>query len=123
MVVGGANLETAAGDILVVDDEPDIRESLVSILESAGYRVRTCANGKEAVAAIERARPALILLDLMMPIMNGWQVVEWVKRCGLVSTDQVMLMSASREVWPVDVPHLPKPFEIDELLRVIRERV
>src|SRR5258708_2381999 len=65
MVEGGGSLSREAGvaDILVVDDDADILDSLAELLEAAGYRVRTSANGLEAVEAIERERPALILLD------------------------------------------------------------
>ena len=54
------------GEILLVDDDPDIRDSLRIILEKNGYSVRTAANGDEALAALKAKRPALMILDVMM---------------------------------------------------------
>jgi len=125
MAAGGGTVEAggAVGDILIVDDEEDIREFLSMLLEKHGYRVRTSANGKEAVAAIERAPPALILLDLMMPVMSGWELVDWVKNDRAVSAEQVVVMSACDSQCPSGLPFVHKPFETTELLAAIRERV
>jgi CheY-like chemotaxis protein len=111
----------AAGDILVVDDDVDIRDSLASLLEARGYRVRTCANGQEAVAAIERDPPAFVLLDLMMPVMSGWEVVDWIKRHEVIAIERVLVMSASAEV-ANGVAVVRKPFDLGEILQTIRER-
>ena len=59
--------------ILIVEDDFDIREALTQILEEEGYAVREAANGREALDVAARELPSLILLDLMMPVMNGWQ--------------------------------------------------
>ncbi len=61
----------ATTSILVVEDHADLREMLTVLLESEGFGVRTAVNGAEALARLEEARPALILLDLMMPVMSG----------------------------------------------------
>jgi signal transduction histidine kinase/CheY-like chemotaxis protein len=69
-----------AGDgraqVLVVDDDPKTRDVLRRTLQKAGWSVAEAASGSEAIAALERARPALILLDLMMPGMDGFEVLE-----------------------------------------------
>jgi CheY-like chemotaxis protein len=57
--------------ILVVDDDTDIRDFVVAVLRDEGYPVRAAANGKEALAQTERARPSLVLLDIHMPILDG----------------------------------------------------
>ena len=63
--------------ILVVEDNPDIRESFAFLIEQRGYRVRAAADGEEALAKLAEHGPAcLILLDLMMPRMDGWQLRE-----------------------------------------------
>ncbi len=54
------------GDILLVDDDPDIRDSISIILEKQGYQVRTAVNGKQALEALEQQRPDLMILDIMM---------------------------------------------------------
>lgn len=61
----------ASANILVVEDHSDLREMLAILLESEGFAVRTATNGIEALQCLDRERPALILLDLMMPVMTG----------------------------------------------------
>lgn len=65
--------------VLVVDDEPDIRELIQMNLELAGYRVATAADGREALEAVQREAPDAILLDLMMPDVDGWAVLDQLK--------------------------------------------
>lgn len=62
--------------ILVIDDEPDIRRLLAEILTQRGYQVTTSSSGADGLAQIEKNRPALILLDIMMPEMTGWDVLR-----------------------------------------------
>lgn len=63
-----------SGCVLIVDDDPDIRDSITDILELRGYSASAAANGREALARLrEGLRPCLILLDLMMPVLNGWE--------------------------------------------------
>lgn len=60
--------------VLLVDDDPDIREILADLLQGEGYPVTTASHGREALARMrEGAIPCLIVLDLMMPVMNGWE--------------------------------------------------
>lgn len=70
------NLETAAYEILVVDDSPMSLRLLTQILVMQGYRVRSAENGAEALAAVEASAPDLILLDVMMPEISGFEVAE-----------------------------------------------
>ncbi len=65
--------------ILVVDDEPNIALSLNYLMERAGYSVRIAADGEEAIEAVKEALPDLILLDVNMPKMNGYEVCELVR--------------------------------------------
>jgi CheY-like chemotaxis protein len=58
-------------NVLIVEDHADLREMLAMLLESEGYGVETAGNGAEALTALERFRPSVILLDLMMPVMTG----------------------------------------------------
>ena len=62
----------AARPILVVDDDPEILAMLRDFLESEGLAVRTAANGAEALEALDEVMPALILLDMRMPVLDGW---------------------------------------------------
>ncbi|HEU4559244.1 MAG TPA: response regulator [Longimicrobium sp.] len=67
------------GTILVVDDNPDNVEILRAYLESRGYAVAQAPDGRTALARMEQVRPELVLLDVMMPGMDGWQVCRTIK--------------------------------------------
>ena len=66
----------APARVLVVDDEADLRRLFTVVLTEGGYEVRDAANGAEALAVVHQWRPDVIILDLMMPVMNGWQFVD-----------------------------------------------
>jgi CheY-like chemotaxis protein len=113
-----------AAEILVVDDDRDIRESLQDVLELEGYAVSTARNGQEALAVARASRPALILLDLFMPVMDG---VEF-RRRQLQDPDlaqvPVVVVSAApgveQRVSELGVAgHLEKPLELDQLFDLI----
>jgi CheY-like chemotaxis protein len=72
---------TAGANILVVDDDPDMRETLEMILEAAGYSVATACDGEECLIALKKRKPDLLLLDLLMPKMDGFDV------CKALNTD------------------------------------
>lgn len=61
-------------NVLIVEDHADLREMLAVLLESEGFQVQTASNGAEALSAMHQRRPSVILLDLMMPVMDGWQL-------------------------------------------------
>jgi DNA-binding response OmpR family regulator len=70
--------EETMSRVLIVDDEPNVRELLVEFLMAKGYEVLTAANGEEALSKVKEDRPHLILLDVRMPKMNGLEVVKQV---------------------------------------------
>lgn len=112
-----------ADDILVVDDEVDIVNLVVDILQDEGYQVRSAFNGEMALAAIAHQQPALILMDMYMPQMNGIMLLEHLRTIG-ISTIPVVLMTASPRVAETLanmelVDYLAKPFDIDQLLQCI----
>ncbi|WP_370466519.1 response regulator [Streptacidiphilus sp. PB12-B1b] len=69
-------MDTTEASLLVVDDEPNIRELLSASLRFAGFRVSSAASGAEAVTAVARDRPDLVVLDVMLPDMDGFAVVR-----------------------------------------------
>lgn len=73
-------MPTTMESILLVEDDPDIRESLGAFLEGEGYQVDKAENGKEGLDRLVQKKPGLVLLDLMMPVMNGWQFLEEKKK-------------------------------------------
>ncbi|MBI4410845.1 MAG: response regulator [Gemmatimonadetes bacterium] len=86
--------EGKATSILVVDDDPSALDIVRTYLESRGYRVATAADGKEALAKLEEVRPALILLDIMMPGMDGWEVARVVKNHPDFADTRVVMLTA-----------------------------
>jgi DNA-binding response OmpR family regulator len=106
--------------ILVVDDDPDILQTLALCLSTEGYRVTMAANGQEALGILAREKPACILLDLMMPVMDGWQFVAELDKRGLRKAP-LLILSADRSVQGHAMKlraddFLAKPFDLDELL-------
>jgi CheY-like chemotaxis protein len=105
--------------VLVVDDEFDIREAVRDVLEGEGYRVITAVNGQEALDLLATLRPCVVLLDLMMPVMNGWQVLDALRKRRGLDGLAVVLVTAS-DSRPSGVAGLiRKPFDIDRLLSAI----
>jgi CheY-like chemotaxis protein len=111
--------------VLVVDDDLDLRGALELILEGEGYRVLTAANGEEALARLDREIPAVILLDMRMPIMDGWQFArEFRARLGWPCPVVVCTAAedARRRAMEIEAEgYLEKPFDIDDVLEAIEE--
>jgi len=112
-------------EILVVDDEPGIRTVLASSLEFEGYAVRTAADGRAALTEVERARPDLVLLDILMPGLDGLTAC---RRLRAADPHLPVLMLTARDLTGDRVAgldagaddYLAKPFELDELLARVR---
>jgi two-component system, chemotaxis family, chemotaxis protein CheY len=105
--------------VLVVDDDPDIRALLVSVLSDEGYEARSANNGREALAAIEEWRADAIVLDLMMPVMDGWTFVEMLRAADrqipiVILSAATQLAQHSARLGAIDF--MPKPFDIESLL-------
>jgi CheY-like chemotaxis protein len=107
--------------VLVVDDDADIRESLQLLLEDEGYRVRTAADGKQAVAMMADDPPCFVILDLMMPVMDGWEVAGRMHEDARLDAIPVCVVTATPEWAPSDtVCVLRKPIDVHTLLEVVR---
>lgn len=107
--------------ILVVDDDDSIRAMLADILEHEGYPVVTARDGMEALAAVERAVPSLILVDVLMPMLDGRDLVTHLRDLGV--DVPVVFMSASHEIVrqagvSADA-YITKPFELEMLLDTV----
>ena len=107
--------------ILVVDDEPDIRESLQELFEDAGYQVVTAADGAQALALMDGETPCVVILDLLMPNVTGNQVYDSMRRDARLSDVPVIIATSDPSRAPRDVPVLRKPIDIRRLLDVVRE--
>jgi CheY-like chemotaxis protein len=108
--------------VLVVDDDPDIREMLRFVLETAGYSVYLAENGKEALELLLRTEPppGLILLDLMMPIMSGDEMLLALRAIHSLRAIPVTIVTASVTAMPREASGLlRKPVDLDALLDVV----
>ena len=114
--------------ILIVDDEKLILISTRIVLESVGYGAITAANGEEAISLALEHRPGLILLDIMMPGIDGWETLSRLKEAPESKDIPVIIFTArehsrgrqlAREMGAAD--YFQKPFEPDELIAIVEE--
>jgi CheY-like chemotaxis protein len=116
------------GPVLVVDDDTSILDTVSAILTGEGYTVVGATSGEEALDAIARERPGMILLDMRMPGMDGWAVARALRERGVQVPIVVMTAAESAQRWADEVGaagYLAKPFGLDDLLDVVarhRER-
>jgi len=80
--------------ILVVEDEPSVGEVVSLYLRRAGYKVNLARDGKEALSALERQPPMLVILDLMLPGVDGWEITRWIRERSDVP---IIMLTARRE--------------------------
>jgi CheY-like chemotaxis protein len=106
-------------EILVIDDDPDIRDGLAEALKSGGYAVRTAVNGRDALRQLRSRAVDVILLDLIMPAMDGWEFRKAQKREPGIANIPVVVVTASSADFADADAMLRKPFEESELLRVV----
>jgi len=115
------------GDILVVDDDPTIVEMLTELLLFEGYQVRSGRNGREALAAISTKRPALVLLDLQMPEMNGAEVINALAGTPFADLPIAIITATPTAAEPLvgrsNVACMAKPLDLDALLAGVAEAV
>jgi CheY-like chemotaxis protein len=106
--------------VLVVDDDPDILEAICDILGTGSYRVARARNGLEALERVDAERPDIILLDLMMPVMDGVTFAQALRQRPSVSDVPILVISADgnpQRAASVNARgYLAKPFDIDALL-------
>lgn len=106
--------------VLCVDDDPDIRESVEEVLREEGFDVVLASDGFEALAALEHVLPDVLLLDWMMPSLNGLEVLTLLTARGQ-RCFPVLVMTASSAVIQVEVEGvLRKPFALEALVEAIR---
>jgi DNA-binding response OmpR family regulator len=111
--------------ILVVDDNEDLLGTIAAALEMRGYRVVTADNGKSALAELERGMPALILLDMNMPVLDGAGFVrEFRNRFGRRVPIAVMTAAEDSKVRAEEVgadAYLGKPFDVSDLITMVED--
>ena len=110
--------------VLVVDDEPDIRATVSAMLEIEGYAVAEAVNGAEALAAVETDPPDVILLDMRMPVLDGWGFAAELRRRG--HRIPIVVMTAARDAarWAAEIAataFVSKPFGYDDLIKAVED--
>ena len=116
--------------VLIIEDEKLIIVSTQMVLEAAGFRVESAVNGEEGIQKARSIRPDLVLLDIMMPGIDGWETLTRLKRDPETSGIPVIIFTArehsrghqkSTEMGAAD--YFRKPFEPDELIELVEKHV
>jgi CheY-like chemotaxis protein len=121
-----ARAEERANRVLVADDDPAIRRLIMAALKRDGYGFLEASNGREALDLMRSQHPDIVVLDLMMPVVSGWDVLQERLSDPALSKIPVIIVSANREpelVHAIDkgiCAFLPKPFDIAALSALVR---
>lgn len=116
--------------VLIIEDEKLIIVSTQMVLEAAGFQVQSAMNGEEGISKARQAKPDLILLDIMMPGIDGWETLTRLKRDPETSGIPVVIFTAreharghqkSTEMGAAD--YFRKPFEPDELIELVEKHI
>ncbi|MGQ7846976.1 response regulator [Granulosicoccus sp. 3-233] len=122
--------EMTAPTVLLVDDSKTVRQSAQAILESEGYRVVTAVDGFEALALVVEHRPALVLADIMMPRLDGYQTCALIRNNADHKAIPVVMLSSKDGLFDKargrivgSNAHLSKPFTAESLLAAVRRHI
>lgn len=115
--------------IMIVDDEPDVLNSLKTVLEHQNYEVITVDNGFDCIEKIEEGFKGIILMDLMMPEMDGWDTIKEIVNKGLMKNVAISIITGKGTkdyqklcvISPYIYDYLPKPIDIKELIASIEK--
>ena len=114
--------------ILIADDEPNILISLEYLMKREGYAVSVARDGEEAMAAVLRERPALVLLDVMMPKKSGFEICQDLRANDAVKDTLILMLTAKGRETDVAKglgvganAYMTKPFSTRELVRKVRQ--
>ena len=108
--------------VLIVEDEPDVREAMAMLLGLKGYEVREAPDGMSALATMHEQPPGAVILDLTMPVMDGWTVRQHMKADPQLAGVPIIVVSGVADVGPElrDCAVLKKPVDADRLLAEVR---
>jgi CheY-like chemotaxis protein len=110
------------GTVLVVEDDVSIRELIAEILRGEGYAVTEAADGLDALRACDRERPALVLLDMRMPRLDGWSFASALRHRQVNVPVIVMTAEHNARDWAEEIDadgYLAKPFDLDDVVRTV----
>ena len=114
--------------IMIVDDDPDILISIRRIFEREGYKVYTVDSGIDCLEELERGFKGVILMDIMMPFMGGWDTIEEIKRLGYSKNVVISILTAKgtadhkklRGLESFIYDYITKPFDVEKLISNVR---
>ena len=110
------NSANSAECILVVEDDVDARETMCEIVEMAGCSAMGASNGQEALDLLAKQRPCLIILDLMMPVMSGQELIERMQSQPALADVPVVISTSAPHNAPAGWPVIPKPIDIGKVV-------
>jgi DNA-binding response OmpR family regulator len=113
------------GDVLVVEDDDDLRGAVAGAVALAGYEVREGRDGAEALRLMRDRIPGLVITDLWMPNLDGWQLLGVMRGDSVLSTVPVLIITAAPNVpsVPDGVPIFTKPLRFDNLIAAVKARL
>ncbi len=112
--------------ILVIDDDPSILALVTALLQSAGYEVTSTPDATEGLRLLVADQPDLVVLDMRMPVMNGWQFSQELKARGISVPIVVMTAAQDARAWAEEIEaagYIGKPFDIDRLLEEVARAI
>jgi len=113
--------------LLVVDDDASHRALISDVLEEMGYRTREAGNGREALDVLEAEMPIAVLLDLRMPVMSGWGLLEALKKLPRARNLPIIIISAYGFEWEAELVgaagYVSKPVDLDKLRSTLQQIV
>ncbi len=119
--------ESHGPDVLIVEDDRDMLDVIEATLDGDGYRCRSATNGQRALEMVALAKPGLVLLDMQMPVMNGWECARRLHATYGHAVPIVIMTGAKHAATRRDEVDadgmLTKPFAIDQLLRIVARYV
>ena len=115
--------------LMIVDDDPDILITVRYLFEGKGFEVYTVDNGRDCIKELERGFKGIILMDIMMPFMDGWETIQEIVKKGF--TQDVIILIISAKAMPNDAKsrglesyvqgYIPKPFDAENLVSTVTE--
>ena len=109
-----------ARDVLIVEDDADARQSIVDVMRDEGCRVYEATDGQDALRVLRLIIPDLIVTDLMMPGLNGWDLCEVVRRDRRLRNTRIAVVSAVAHIQPIEGARtLPKPLDARALASLL----
>src|SRR3954470_13955079 len=113
--------------ILVVDDDESHRTLICDLLDEMGYRTQQAANGREALDVLEEDLPAAVLLDLRMPVMSGWGLLDALKKMPRAKNVPIIIISAYGFEWEAELVgasgYVSKPVDLEKVRQTVQQIV